>query len=124
MDCAQYSRNVFSKYLRFRLHLSLSLITLVDGKILEDQNEIWPENKNESPKKHKNIISYTLHFRANLFWSLHIFPSTSTISERPNGYLVTKQSPNYHLSDLEKSVERPNRNSATVLFPNPIQEFD
>ena len=38
--------------------------------------------------------------------------------EWPNGYLVTKQSPNYHLSDLEKSVEWPNGNSTTVLFPN------
>ena len=38
-------------------------------------------------------------------------------SERPDGNLATNQSLNYHSSDLEKSVEWLNGNSATVLFP-------
>ena len=45
------------------------LIVLVDGKMLGDQNEICLESKNENPKKHKNI-SFALHFRANLVWSI------------------------------------------------------
>ena len=39
-------------------------------------------------------------------------------SECPNGNSVTKQSPNYHSSDLEKSVEWLNGNLATVLSQN------
>ena len=38
--------------------------------------------------------------------------------ERPNGNSATKQSLNYHLSDLEKSVEWLNGNSVTVLSLN------
>ena len=39
-------------------------------------------------------------------------------SERLNSNLATKQSLNYHLSDVEKSVEWLNGNLATVLSPN------
>ena len=39
-------------------------------------------------------------------------------SKRPNSNLTTKQLPNYHSSDLEKSVYWLNGNSATVLSLN------
>ena len=39
-------------------------------------------------------------------------------SEWPNGNSATKQLPNHHSSDLEKSVEWPNYNSVTVLSLN------
>ena len=39
-------------------------------------------------------------------------------SEGPNGNWVTKQLPNYHSPDLEKSVEWLNGSSLTVLSPN------
>ena len=39
-------------------------------------------------------------------------------SEQLNGNSATKQSPNYHSSDLGKSVKWPNGNSVTVLSPN------
>ena len=32
-----------------------------------DQNEICPENKNESPEKHKNIISFTLFISGQIY---------------------------------------------------------
>ena len=39
-------------------------------------------------------------------------------SERWNGNSVKKQSANYHLSDLEKSIEQLKGNSATVMSLN------
>ena len=39
-------------------------------------------------------------------------------SKRPNSNLATKQLPNYHSSDLEKSVYWLNGNSANVLSLN------
>ena len=38
-------------------------------------------------------------------------------SEQLNGNSATKQLPNYHSSDLGKSVKWPNGNSVTVLSP-------
>ena len=38
--------------------------------------------------------------------------------------LVTKQSPNYHLSNFGKSVERPNGKLATVCLRIAIRPFD
>ena len=39
-------------------------------------------------------------------------------SEQPNGNSVTKQLPNYHFSNLKKSVKQANGNSVIVSSPN------
>ena len=101
-------------YKFFEVTFPKRLIVLVEGKMWRDQNEICPENKNWSPKKHKNIISFTLHFRANLFWSPHIFPLYSSFPDKfilvPSHFPVNKY---YHY--LWQPIKR-------KLFLSPANE--